>query len=166
MKARCSRWRYLTPSTPNLATKSCSFGVKKAVGHPSRQLSATCRPKSARSSAPFRMSRLRVRSTENNCRRGLLTGNQMVCERPPRSLRSRLPLTRGRMRLVSPLQRRRAAEGGRGSLTHHLEFATERHPAFWEPKRSRPPSPRFAQSQATPRVYLSPTSRDSVQTDA
>src|SRR5262245_40153950 len=34
----------------------------------------------------------------------------MVCERPPRSLRSRLPLTRGR-----------AAEGGRGSLTHHLE---------------------------------------------
>jgi hypothetical protein len=36
---------------------------------------------------------------------------KMVCERPPRSLRSRLPLTRGR-----------AAEGGRGSLTHHLEF--------------------------------------------
>src|SRR5262245_32948485 len=35
----------------------------------------------------------------------------MVCERPPRSLRSRLPLTRGR-----------SAEGGRGSLTHHLEY--------------------------------------------
>jgi hypothetical protein len=36
---------------------------------------------------------------------------KMMCERPPRSLRSRLPLTRGR-----------AAEGGKGSLTRHLEF--------------------------------------------
>src|SRR5215475_1829714 len=35
----------------------------------------------------------------------------MMCERPPRSLRSSLPLTRGRL-----------AEGGRGSLTHHLEL--------------------------------------------
>src|SRR5215813_13828141 len=35
----------------------------------------------------------------------------MVRERPPRSLRSRLPLTRGR-----------AAEGGRGSPTHHLQL--------------------------------------------
>jgi hypothetical protein len=34
----------------------------------------------------------------------------MACERPPRSLRSRLPLTRGR-----------AAGGGRGSLKHYLE---------------------------------------------
>jgi hypothetical protein len=37
----------------------------------------------------------------------------MMCERPPRSLRSRLPLTRGR-----------AAEGGRGSVTRHLEWLT------------------------------------------
>src|SRR5262249_22189797 len=36
---------------------------------------------------------------------------EMVCERPPRSLRSRLPLVRGR-----------AAEGGRGSLKRHLEL--------------------------------------------
>ncbi len=36
---------------------------------------------------------------------------KMMCERPPRSLRSRLPLTRGR-----------AAEEGRGSLTRHLEL--------------------------------------------
>jgi hypothetical protein len=34
---------------------------------------------------------------------------EMLCERPPRSLRSRLPLTRGI-----------AAEGGRGSLTHTI----------------------------------------------
>jgi hypothetical protein len=53
---------------------------------------------------------------------------QMVCERPPRSLRSRLPLTRGRLTpanvrdLFSPSVRGRAAEGGRGSLTHHLEL--------------------------------------------
>jgi hypothetical protein len=47
---------------------------------------------------------------------------KMVCERPPRSLRSRLPLTRGRLALFSPSVRGRAAEGGRGSLTHHLEF--------------------------------------------
>jgi hypothetical protein len=66
----------------------------------------------------------------------------MVCERPPRSLCSRLPLTRGRLTppivdalspfgithidnvraLFSPSVRGRAAEGGRGSLTHHLEF--------------------------------------------
>jgi hypothetical protein len=52
---------------------------------------------------------------------------QMVCERPPRSLRSRLPLTRGRLSLFSPSVRGRAAEGGRGSLTHHLELgAAER----------------------------------------
>jgi hypothetical protein len=54
--------------------------------------------------------------------------SKMVCERPPRSLRSRLPLTRGRLTLVnvralfSPSARGRAAEGGRGSLTHHLEL--------------------------------------------
>src|SRR5262245_35106348 len=36
----------------------------------------------------------------------------MMCERPPRSLRSRLPLTRGRI-----------AEGGRGSVTHHLDLS-------------------------------------------
>ena len=46
----------------------------------------------------------------------------MVCERPPRSPRSRLPLTRGRLALFSPSVRGRAAEGGRGSLTHHPEF--------------------------------------------
>src|SRR5215813_10477364 len=45
---------------------------------------------------------------------------KMMCERPPRSLRSRLPLTRGRLRLFSPSVRGRAAEGGRGSLTRHL----------------------------------------------
>src|SRR5262245_66248399 len=38
----------------------------------------------------------------------------MVSERPPRSLRSRLPLTRGRLHLFSPSVRGRAAEGGRG----------------------------------------------------
>src|SRR5262245_43286128 len=47
---------------------------------------------------------------------------EMVCERPPRSLRSRLPLTRGRLALFSPSVRGRVAEGGRGSLTHHLEL--------------------------------------------
>src|SRR5262245_34754751 len=41
----------------------------------------------------------------------------MVCERPPRSLRSRLLLTRGRLILFSPSVRRRAAEGGRESLS-------------------------------------------------
>jgi hypothetical protein len=46
----------------------------------------------------------------------------MACERPPRSLRSHLPLTRGRLALFSPSVRGRAAEGGRGSLTHHLKF--------------------------------------------
>src|SRR5262245_20193627 len=45
---------------------------------------------------------------------------ERVCERPPRSLRSRLPLTRGRLHIL-PLVRGRAAEGGRGSLTHHFE---------------------------------------------
>jgi hypothetical protein len=51
----------------------------------------------------------------------------LLRERPPRSLRSRLPLTRGRLRrsnesFILPLSvRGRAAEGGRGSLTHHLE---------------------------------------------
>src|SRR5262245_26408300 len=50
---------------------------------------------------------------------------KMMCERPPRSLRSRLPLTRGRLNacnvraLFSPSVRGRAAEGGRGSLTSH-----------------------------------------------
>src|SRR5262245_62973618 len=38
----------------------------------------------------------------------------MVSERPPRSLRSRLPLTRGRLHLFCPSVRGRAAEGGRG----------------------------------------------------
>src|SRR5262245_35630509 len=38
--------------------------------------------------------------------------SKMTRERPPRSLRSRLPLTRGR-----------AAAGGRGSLSRHLELA-------------------------------------------
>jgi hypothetical protein len=50
------------------------------------------------------------------------TAFEMMCERPPRSLRSRLPLTRGRLRLqhesfILPIRvRGRAAEGGRGSL--------------------------------------------------
>jgi hypothetical protein len=54
---------------------------------------------------------------------------EMVCEQPPRSLRSRLPLTRGRLPLqrksfILPLRERgRAAEDGRGSLTHYLELA-------------------------------------------
>src|SRR5215831_17023998 len=39
----------------------------------------------------------------------------MMRERTPRSLRSRLPLTRGRLNLFS--------EGGRGALTHHLELS-------------------------------------------
>src|SRR5262245_27814658 len=51
---------------------------------------------------------------------------EMVCERPPRSLRSRLPLTRGRIKSNLPLVRGRAAGGGRGSLTHHLELAFPR----------------------------------------
>src|SRR4030095_6572027 len=50
----------------------------------------------------------------------------MVCERPPRSLRSRLPLTRGRLArtkgLFSPSVRGRAAEGGRGSLKHGVDW--------------------------------------------
>jgi len=51
-----------------------------------------------------------------------------MCERPPRSLRSRLPLTRGRLNvynvraLFSPSVRGKAAEGGRGPLTHHLQL--------------------------------------------
>jgi hypothetical protein len=40
---------------------------------------------------------------------------------PPRSLRSRLPLTRGDY-FTLPLVRGRAAEGGRGSLTQYLEI--------------------------------------------
>jgi hypothetical protein len=48
---------------------------------------------------------------------------KMVCERPPRSLRSRLPPHEGQISFILPLRARgRAAEGGRGSLTHHLEF--------------------------------------------
>src|SRR5690242_20036239 len=51
----------------------------------------------------------------------------MMCERPPRSLRSRLPLTRGRLNacntLFSPSVRERAAEGGRGSLTRRPELS-------------------------------------------
>jgi hypothetical protein len=48
-------------------------------------------------------------------------------ERPPRSLRSRLLLTRGRLRLqresfILPLREGRAAESGRGSLARHLEL--------------------------------------------
>jgi hypothetical protein len=47
----------------------------------------------------------------------------MMYERPPRSLRSRLPLTRGRLRFILPLRvRGRTAEGGRGSLKHDFEF--------------------------------------------
>src|SRR5262245_52779510 len=46
----------------------------------------------------------------------------MVCDRPPRSVRSRLPLTRGRLRFILPLVRGRAAEGGGGSLTQHLKL--------------------------------------------
>src|SRR5262245_22017856 len=41
-------------------------------------------------------------------------GRRDACERPPRSLRSRLPLTRGR-----------AGEGGRRSLTRHLNGASD-----------------------------------------
>jgi hypothetical protein len=52
----------------------------------------------------------------------------MACERPPRSLRSHLPLTRGRLALFSPSVRGRAAEGGRGSLIHHLEFELGKKP--------------------------------------
>jgi hypothetical protein len=50
----------------------------------------------------------------------LLNSNfEMVCERPPRSLRSRLPLTRGRLACnvkdpFSPSVRGRAVEGGGG----------------------------------------------------
>jgi drug/metabolite transporter (DMT)-like permease len=55
----------------------------------------------------------------------------MMCERPPRSLRSHLPLTRGRLRLqrdtlFSPSVRGRAAEGGRGSLTRRLRMIRTR----------------------------------------
>ena len=53
---------------------------------------------------------------------GVLPNSRMVRERPPRSLRSRLPLTRERLRVNLPLVRGRAAKGGRGSLTHHLEL--------------------------------------------
>jgi hypothetical protein len=44
---------------------------------------------------------------------------KMVCERPPRSLRSRLPLTRGRLNIL-PLcegEGRRKAAGGRSHTT-------------------------------------------------
>src|SRR5262245_1912193 len=50
---------------------------------------------------------------------------KMMCDRPSRSLPSRLPLTRGRLKrlqresFILPLVRGRAAEGGRGSLTSH-----------------------------------------------
>src|SRR5215470_3268375 len=54
------------------------------------------------------------------CERSRCPEFEMVCERPPRSLRSRLPLTRGRLSLFSPSVRGRAAEGGRGSLTRYL----------------------------------------------
>jgi hypothetical protein len=42
---------------------------------------------------------------------------EMVCERPPRSLSP----SRGGDYIFSPSVRGRAAEGGRGSLKHHLE---------------------------------------------
>src|SRR5262245_40017967 len=45
----------------------------------------------------------------------------MMCERPPRSLRSRLPLTRGRLR-HSPLVRGRAAERRQG-VAHKPYFS-------------------------------------------
>src|SRR5262249_29577123 len=51
---------------------------------------------------------------------GPVPTSRMVAERPPRSLRSRLPLVRGR-----------AAEGGRGSLTHHPEVAQHAASGNW-----------------------------------
>src|SRR5262245_12025188 len=58
-----------------------------------------------------------------NCSRVAQHEIEMVCERPPHSLRSRLPLTRRETyacnvtALFSPSLRGRAAEGGRG-VTH------------------------------------------------
>src|SRR4029453_2730371 len=52
----------------------------------------------------------------------------MVCERPPRSLRSRLPLTRGRIKLSRcrrkspPREGETRAKRARGALTRHLDF--------------------------------------------
>jgi hypothetical protein len=60
---------------------------------------------------------------------------EMVCERPPRSLRSRLP-HEGEINacnvtaLFSPSARGRAAEGGRGSLRHHLELQLSNRARF------------------------------------
>src|SRR5262245_12012248 len=62
--------------------------------------------------------------------RAMMEYLEMGCERPPRSLRSRLPLTRGRLDLFSPSVRGRAAEGGRGSLKHHLEDVIECHVSY------------------------------------
>jgi hypothetical protein len=55
---------------------------------------------------------------------------QMVCERPPPLTSLAAPPHEGEnnacnMSLILPLVRGRAAEGGRGSLTHHLDFAVE-----------------------------------------
>src|SRR5262245_32161492 len=53
---------------------------------------------------------------------------KMMCERPPRSLRSRLPLTRGRLR-----HRRQ------GSLTHHLELELVNTPVSLGPHSAAAP---------------------------
>src|SRR5262245_19601009 len=53
---------------------------------------------------------------------------KMICERPPRSLRSRLPLTRGRLR-----HRRQ------GSLTHHLELELVNTPVSLGPHSAAAP---------------------------
>src|SRR5262249_31467194 len=49
---------------------------------------------------------------------------EMVCERPPRSLRSRLPLTGGRIKSNLPLVRGRAPEaaGGRSHIISNWHF--------------------------------------------
>jgi|SRR5262245_6206652 len=46
---------------------------------------------------------------------------QMVCERPPRSLRSRLPLT-GETGFIFPLREGESRRRRQGSLTHHREL--------------------------------------------
>src|SRR5262249_32049327 len=61
-----------------------------------------------------------------------LVVTKMMCERPPRSLRE--------IALFSPSVRGRAAEGGRGSLTHHLELQLSNTAiARFPPKRGKLP---------------------------
>jgi hypothetical protein len=53
---------------------------------------------------------------------------EMVCERPPRSLRSRLPLTRGRLRLlretfISPRPRGGEPPKAAGGRSHTLNWS-------------------------------------------